>query len=206
MKTLSRALFCLRRANLPITMLIALLQRVPVVRIALAGEELAFSSPVGRVLKSAFAAVAAVGALDTLAGATTIVASTPSPLNATVGTPAQMVGFGISGNDLIASAWAVLAGSSIPPGMTFSAGSRGPNLTGPGTFNATNPVLAGTPTSSGVYQIFLEAWESPNQQGPESPEFVFTVNVTSAAPSFTIEPSSVTINGTGGGTSVVFTA
>jgi hypothetical protein len=206
MKMLPRAFFCLRRTNLPIALLVAVLQRVPVVRIVAAGEELAVSSPVGTILKSAFAGTITVGALDSLAGATTIVASTPSPLSATVGTPAQTVGFGITGNGLVASAWAVLAGSTIPPGMTFSAGSSGPNLTGPGTFNSTNPILAGTPTTAGAYQILLEAWESPNQEGPESPEFVYTVNVASAMPTFTIQPSSVVINGTGGGTSVVFSA
>src|SRR5580658_9720594 len=98
MKMIPRVLFCLRQTNLPIALLVAVLQRVPVVRIAAVGEELALSPPVGTILKSAFAGAVAMGALDTLAGATTIVASTPSPLSATVGMPAQSVGFGITGN------------------------------------------------------------------------------------------------------------
>jgi len=68
-------------------LLIALLQRAPVVQVTGAAEEFVVSSPIGVLLKSVAAAVASLGALDSLAGATQLsVSPNQNPGTATVGT------------------------------------------------------------------------------------------------------------------------
>jgi hypothetical protein len=183
------------RANVPAALLVALLQRTPLLRVFGTAEETVIDSPAGSVLRSAVAAAASLGAVHALAGATTIVSSTPSPLGATVGQPIPTVAFGINGNQLTAGSWQVQ--STIPPGLNFQ------GLTGPGNINTANPVLGGTPTVAGVYQIVLEAWEDPNETGPESPLFSYTVDVAAPPVSFTVQPASQTI---GSGNTIVFDA
>ena len=62
MKTLRPLQRSLRWLNLPTVSLLALLQRTPVVRVVVLAEEFVLSSPVGVVLKSAFATAASLGA------------------------------------------------------------------------------------------------------------------------------------------------
>ena len=181
-------------ANVPATLLIALLQRTPLLRVAAVAEESVIASPISGVLRSAVAA-AALGALHSMAGATTVVASTPSPLAATVGKAITSVAFGINGGQLTASSWQVQ--SSLPPGLSFQ------GLTGPGFVNTANPILSGTPTASGSYQVVLEAWEDPNETGPEAPLFVYAVNIAASPVSFTLAPGAQSV---ATGRTVVFNA
>jgi hypothetical protein len=199
MKSLSRAFHCLLQANLPIALMIALLQRMPIVRIATAGEEIAVSPLAGSVLRSAFAAATAIGALDTLAGATTIVANPSSPLSATVGKAIGGVAFTAPGTQDVSS-WQVVGGSSIPPGLSVS------GLTGPGTVNVETEAatLTGTPTTAGTYTFALIAWQDPNASGLSTPQATYTVVVSASnGPSFATEPQSQTVDD---GQSASFTA
>src|SRR3954464_14494777 len=84
-KFVSALFLRLRWLNLPGAMLIALLQRTPVVRLLVTAEEVVTASPVGAVLRSAFTAAASLGAVHALAGATQFQANRTSPLSGTVG-------------------------------------------------------------------------------------------------------------------------
>ena len=110
----------LRGLNVPTVSLLALVQRTPVVRVAIATEEFVLASPIGVVLKSVVATVASLGAVHSLAGATQLSTTSPSPFAATVGTPAT-IGFSITGTLSEPETWTV--SGTVPPGMTFQGGS-----------------------------------------------------------------------------------
>ncbi len=171
--------------NLSGAMLVALLQRTPVLRLAATAEEMISAAPVGAIFRSTVL-VAALGALDSRAGATTLVANTTSPLAATVGTAIQTVVFDVSDTQTPASSW--LIGGTIAPGLRFG------TLTGSGgTIFAQNPTLTGTPTTAGTFTFTLVA----RDQVYSSPAFSYTVNVSAAGssgppPAIIGQPQSVT--------------
>jgi hypothetical protein len=184
--------------NLSTATLVALLQRTPVLRVAAAADEFIAASPVGSLLKSAAAAVAALGAIDSVAGATTLATTiTPSPsgnlpdLDATVGVAITTVGFTITNTMNIAS-WKVTG--DIPPGLVItSVEAGGQVLTGPGVLDATTPgtsgdawtpgttgndtttpILKGTPTTAGTYTFDLQGFADPGEMGGSGASFVGT--------------------------------
>lgn len=205
------------RLQLPAAVLIALLQRTPVVRVLTVADELIASSPLGAILKSAVAAVASLGAIHSLAGATVLQSSQNSPVSTKVGTSTTQVAFTVT-NTINIMSWAV--GGSLPPGMALVA-SEDPSkvLSGPGMLDATGggvddgyggmiggissttPVLRGTPTTAGNYTFTLKAYEFAALSGLESSTFSFTVNVaaaditgpTNVAPSFAAQPQSTSV-------------
>jgi hypothetical protein len=200
------------KLHLPAALLIALLQRTPVVRVLAVADELVASSPLGLMLKSTVAAAASLGAVHSLAGATVLASSQRSPVTAKAGTAAAQVAFTVTNTINIAS-WRI--GGTLPPGMTIAATENSSvALTGPGMLDATGggvddgyggttggiasttPVLSGTPTATGNYTFTLQAYEFAGLTGLASNTFSFTVNVTAAdttpppatAPSFTTQP------------------
>ena len=189
--------------NLPGTLLIALLQRTPAVRVAASAADIALVSPVGAVLKAAAATLGALGAVHSLAGATTLSASTPSPASATVGKAITTVVFDVRGAQSSASSWTITSG--VPPGLVFAAfGASGGGITS-GTINASLLQLTGTPTAAGQFVISLRAWENNNGNGT-STAFSYVINVAAAAnsaPTITTQPASATVLAGG---SVVFNA
>jgi hypothetical protein len=174
--------------NMSTATLIALLQRTPVVRLVVAVDEMVIASPVGTVLKSAAAAIAALGAVDTMAGATILASSlTANPtgnlptFNATIGVPIAPLGFTITNTQNVGS-WKI--SGSIPPGLTIVAvQNTGISLTGSGgnldaTTQADNsdpwgggsagnstttPELIGTPTTAGTYVINLQGFAGASE-------------------------------------------
>lgn len=204
------------RLQLPAALLITLLQRTPVVRLLVTAEDLAATSPAGAVLKSVLAATASLGAVHSLAGATTLVSSTASPVSAKVGTPITSVGFTVT-NTINIMSWKF--GGSIPPGLMISAREdSAKSLSGPGTLDATGggvddgyggmiggitsttPILSGTPTQAGNYTITIQAFQFAALGGLASATFNYTVNVTAAdvtpanaAPSITTQPQSQSV-------------
>jgi hypothetical protein len=175
--------------NLSTATLVALLQRSPVERIAAVAEDLVIASPVGTLLKAAAATAASLGAINSMAGATTLASSlTPSPtgnlptLNATVGTPITPVAFTIT-NTVNIGSWTVTG--VIPPGLQLVASENTAiSLTGPGSLDATTadmsdpysgttssgnsttiPILEGTPTTAGTYTFNLQGFALGSQQG-----------------------------------------
>jgi hypothetical protein len=216
---LSRSIFKLRAG----AVLLALLQRGPVERVAAVAEELANLSPVGVWLRSTFALAGTLGAINSLAGATVLVATTASPISTTVGSPVQ-VGFTVT-NTINIGSWKITG--SIPPGLTLTAQEGGNMLTGPGTLDATSPgmvssdpygggtsegnstttpMLSGAPTQAGNYTFTLQAFEFGSLGGLFSSTFSYTINVAAAtsnsAPSFTTQPTGRSVTA---GTSVTLT-
>ncbi|HYD84181.1 MAG TPA: immunoglobulin domain-containing protein [Opitutus sp.] len=168
--------------NLPTTLLVALLQRTPVARVVTGAGEFVMSSPLGAVLKSSVAAFASLGAVHSLAGATQLSTTAPSPFSATVGA-AVTIGFSITGTLSEPETWTV--GGSVPPGLTFNDGQTSGTIAG-GTL-----VLSGTPTTAGSYSFSLSATDTPT--GNSTPNYNYTVNVTGAAavaPAITMQPQS----------------
>ena len=196
------------KLKFPAAALIVLLQRTPAARVIQAIDEFVAASPVGNLLRSTVAAAASLGALHSLAGATTLQPSAASPVSATVGSPISRVAFTVTNTINIAS-WKI--GGSIPPGLTVSAVEDGSSLTSPGMLDATTlgaadgyggytggiasttPLLSGTPTQTGSYTMTLQAFEFSGLSGLPSQTFSYTVNVTGGAvvmPAITSQPSS----------------
>ena len=108
--------------------LIALLQRTPVLRVVSTAGDYVLASPGGIALKSIAAAAASLGAIDSIAGATTLASTlTPNPtgtlppLEATVGVAIAPVGFTIT-NTMNIGSWAV--SGQIPPVWSSPRSSR----------------------------------------------------------------------------------
>jgi len=180
--SLRAAFYRLRWLQCPTAALAALLQRSPVLRVATyLGDALsgtgAGSSAATALVRSA-SAFAALGVIDTMAGATTLIASTASPLAATTGVGiSPVVAFGVNGTEGPPESWTLK--SSLPAGVTFG------GLTGPGTVDTANPILQGTPTTAGTYYLDLVAYEYPggaNTSGnTASPDFLYTLQVAQGA-------------------------
>ncbi|MDP1578734.1 MAG: MBG domain-containing protein [Candidatus Didemnitutus sp.] len=167
----SRSLFWL---NLPSTVLMVLLQRLPVLKqVSLVGQTV-LASPLGAVLRSTLVGATSLGAVNTLVGATELESSTPDPATATVGAPFN-VAFTISGTPSAPTSWSV---GGLPPGLTASGTSV--------------LVVQGTPTTAGTYDLALTA-RNPNG----SAFFSYTIIVQSnaaVAPSITTHPESRTVS------------
>ena len=182
--------------NLPGAFLIALLQRTPVLRVASTAGEITRASPVGAVLRAAVATAASLGALHSLAGATTLAVSSGAATGVsgkvgaqlgpiamgTIGTLAQPLSWGISG--------------TIPAGLRFLS-SSGASLTAAGTLNTPNGVmlLTGTPTApAGIYALTLVAYQGVNRTLIASPSYTYSIVITGgvvAATSITTQPASL---------------
>jgi Immunoglobulin domain len=187
------------RLNLPGALLLLLLQRSPVASWLPAAEEIVISSPLGAVLKSAVAAVAALGAVNTLVGATPLVPSAGSATGITVNMGSMVsVFYTVNGTQTPPESWTITG--NIPPGLNFS------GLTSPGTVSISSLHLSGTPTMAGTFNLTLQTFEFTDGGGVGSPIYNYTITVNGAAnvaPSFTTQPSSQTVTA---GASVTFTA
>ena len=198
MKLSAHTFRCLNWMNLPAAVLLALLQRTPALRVLATAGDFVLRAPTASVLKSAVATLGALGAVHTLAGATTLSPSTPSPAAATVGT-AKTIIFDVLGTQSNASSWTV--GGTAPPGMSFNGGVTS------GIINTPSGLLtlSGTPTTAGTYVVTMKAWENSNGKGNASPNFSYTVSVSAGAntaPNFSTQPSSQTVTA---GANVTFT-
>ena len=190
-----------RWLNLPGALLLALLQRSPAVQVAATTAEFVAASPVGAVLRSAVMAAASLGAIHSLAGATTLSTNShPSPLNVTAGSAIPTVVFGVIGAQGLPGSWTI--GGNIPAGLSFS------GRTTAGTVNTSSLTLTGTPSAAGTYSVTLRAWEGPNASQSGSPTFTYVINVAAAAtvpvaPTFTTQPVNQSVTA---GSNVTFTA
>jgi hypothetical protein len=193
----------------------AFLQRSPAVRFAAAAEEIVAARPISSLIRTASVAAAALGAVDSVAGATHLATSlTPDPPNgvvppfqAGVGVPITPLAFTIEPLVTIGS-WKITG--VLPPGLTLSTVQpNGGSLSGPGgglldatssTNTLTTPILEGTPTVGGTYTIGLQGfWYGGESGGPTgkgiSSVFMFTIVVSTSAPQFTQQPMSVAVTG-----------
>ncbi len=193
----------------------AFLQRSPALRFVSAAEEIVASWPISSLVRGAGIAAAALGAVDSVAGATFLATSlTPDPPNgvlppfqAGVGVPITPLAFTIEPLITIGS-WKITG--VLPPGLTLTTlQPNGGSLTGPGgglldatsaTNTLTTPVLEGTPTAAGTYTLGLQGfWYGGESGGPTgkgiSSVFPFSIVVSSSAPQFTLQPTSVAVTG-----------
>jgi hypothetical protein len=180
------------RSRLPFSglCLLAILQRAPADIAAGDLQSAPAAGAAAAVLRSMAIALSALGSVHTLAGASVLsrlVTSTGSPLRVNMNQPITPVAFGVTGTQTPAAAWQVIGG--LPPGLSFS------GLGAPGVVNVANPILSGTPTSAGTFNLNLMAWQLAGGTGTQSPTFSFQVIVASvlAPPLFTTQPANTSI-------------
>lgn len=222
MKFMASFLRCpaIARLQLPAVALIALLQRSPALRLLSLGGENLDGPAAGLALKSSIATLAALGAVHTLAGATSyqLVTTSSTPIAATVNQPLTPVGFTVS-NTINIGSWKIAG--TIPAGLSFSAVEGGNTVSGAGGVldattagmsesdgyggtttvggNAqTTPVLSGTPTVAGTFMMQLTAYEFGGTSGLVSPTYTVFVTVAPAAvvvavPTIASNPLSLTV-------------
>lgn len=182
--------------NLPGALLIALLQRTPVLRVASTAGEISRASPVGAVLRAAVATAASLGALHSLAGATTLSVSSGAAMgvSGTVGAQLGPIAMGTIGTLAQPLSWGI--SGTLPAGVRFLS-SSGASLTTAGTLNTPNGVmlLTGTPTApAGTYALTLVAYQGVNRTLIASPTYTYSIVITGgvvAAPSITTQPASL---------------
>lgn len=182
--------FRFRWVHVPVAVLIALLQKTPVVRLVVSADYVVRSCA-SVLLKSGLAA-AAFGAMHSRAGATTFATNPASPATATVGQSFSMV-FGVTGTPTPAASY--LFSNNIPPGLSV-VGGNGLLVNG---FTAT---LSGMPTTAGTFNFTVTVTNGPNQTstgtmaGPVSFSATITVVSSGPAPSppvITEPPASATV-------------
>ena len=210
----------LLRVQLPAAMLLTLLQRTPAERLLNPAAQIV-ATPLGAVLRSALASAASLGAMHSLAGATTFIPSMAGPVTVNVGATLT-VGFTVTDTINIGS-WQI--GGSFPPGLSMTATQGGAPLTAPGVLDATSggmddgyggtsggntattPLLTGSPTQPGTYTMTLQAFQSGAKGGLASKTYNYTIVVAGSAqptpPTFSTQPSGQTA---GVGASATFTA
>jgi hypothetical protein len=169
-----------------------LLQRTPAVRVVATAADTVLASPATSVLKAAVSTLGGLGAMHSMAGATALSPSQPSPASATAGVPTTLV-FTVTGSPAAPQSY-TFAGS-VPPGMTFRAlGSSGAGTVS-GPINTSTVQLSGTPTTAGTYVISIIGWRGANGSSDQH-RASYTVTVTgstNAAPTITTQPTSRTV-------------
>lgn len=186
------------RLQFPLACLIALLQRTPAVRAVAATLEFVSESSAGAVLKSGLTIAASLGAVDTLAGATALTATSASPLKVTVGTAITSVAMSVTGAQSNCQSYTI--SNSMPPGLTMatSGGSVTSSTSLPATINGSTLTLSGTPTTAGTYNIYVRGFANTNGGGHASSTFTYQVVVSAssssvAAPTITTQPASLVV-------------
>jgi hypothetical protein len=168
----------LRWVNLPVGVLVALLQRTPALRMAAAAGDYVIASPVGQVLRAAFT-LAALGAMHSRAGATTFVTSQSSPVSGNVGQPISYA-FTYTGTPSLPQSFTV--SGTLPPGLSFIPAPLN------GVLRTGTPAISGTPTQAGTYSISVRGI-GVGGQGPLEPiQFVIAPASTATPPVITSQP------------------
>jgi hypothetical protein len=198
-----------RWLQMPAGLLVLLLQRTPILRVATQFEGV-LSENAPAILRSGFTAVA-LGAFHSLAGATvfnvtaTPTAATPASgaanssfsVPGTTGT-AMSIGFTVTGAPASPRSWRVTG--TLPTGLS---------VTGGNPVNVTAPykmTVAGTPTAAGSFPVTVTAYDTTGGAGGNNAKitvnFSITGGVSNTAPTITTQPLSQTVLA---GSAVTFT-
>ncbi len=195
-----------RWLQMPTGFLVLLLQRTPVLRVALQMEDL-LSNNATAIMRSAFAVVA-MGAYNSVAGAT-VFNVTATPLAGTPTSGAANATFTISeASGTAASVAVTVSGAPGNPKSYSISGTLPAGLTltnAVGTYvNVTAPykmTITGTPTTAGSYPLTITAWDGSNGSGGNSAKIKVNITITggvsNVAPSITTDPSSMTVTAGG---------
>ena len=211
--TFPRRLLCW--LNAPAGLLVVLLQRTPAVRVVAGISETVLAAPAGQLLRAAFAA-SVLGAVDSLAGATTLRVQQNQTIIVQVGDPPQ-INVPISGtvNTPLAPIVFVVTGATQPPGSyeikNLPPGLTVPGINSSGVLNFFTGSISGTPTTAGTFRTTILAWEfsggpatRANDFFPSTGPITLTFNITggaSTAPAITAQPAGQVV---GAGGSVTF--
>ncbi|MEC7906494.1 MAG: immunoglobulin domain-containing protein [Verrucomicrobiota bacterium] len=162
----------LARAQMGLFILLALLQRTPIIKYAFQFEK-ASAASVAKLIKATTYVATGMGLFHATAGATTYVINPASPANATVGEEFALA-FDIIGTPSDASSWRVTG--QIPPGLTVP-GLAGDNI------NTEDPVtIVGTPSFEGTYNITVKPLYGANQTRQTTTATTITIIVAEAPP------------------------
>jgi len=175
------------RLNAPIALLILLLQRTPVLQ-TLVRADVRIPVFAGSLLRSAFVVAASGSAVHTLTGATQFTSNPASPTTATVGTPFALV-FAVTGAPSAPKSYKITG--VMPPGLTV------PGMNSSGILNASSGSISGTPTQSGSYTTYIQAYELANASGNTNKvAYPVVINVAggqTSPPAITSQPQSLTV-------------
>jgi hypothetical protein len=193
----ARLLNRFRWLSLPGALLLALLQRTPMLRV-LTRAELPLAPPTcGAVLRSALATIASLGSIHAQTGATQWTYSRAQPYTGTAGVGFAPLGFTVTGAQTPAGSFRV---TNLPPGLIVN----GANAAG--LLNASSGLITGTPTTAGTFTATLLAHEFANATGdtvgPTTIQFVIAPGVP-VPPTFSVQPVGQSVSP---GASVTFTA
>jgi hypothetical protein len=157
-------------------MLLLLLQRSPAIRAVAALEEWALRAPFGDLLRPAALAVAALGAVDTVAGATQFVMTRSSPLTGTVGQTFSATSFTYTGTPSTPRSFRITG--TLPPGLSFL-----PTPTASNVVNSGTPTIRGTPTQAGSFTIQVQGYNNLNGTGDtNNVRVTISFSITAGAP------------------------
>jgi hypothetical protein len=167
--------------NLPGALLVALLQRTPVLRVMSTVGEIIQAAPMGHVLRSTVAATATLGAMHSLAGATQFVQNPSGTIRGTVGQTVS-VGFTIVGSPLPPNEYFV---DDLPPGLRTIPASQG------GRVPSGSPVISGIPTQAGTFSISVTGSDGTFSQ---TDTITFIIAPGNLAPAITSQPGNQSVN------------
>lgn len=170
--------------NLPGAILIACLQRTPVLRMMANVDAFLGPSRVVQILRAAFTA-SSLGAMHSLAGATEYVQTPVNPVRGTVGVPLN-VGFTYTGTPSLPASFQF--SGTLPDGMAFSPAPRGD------TISSARPQIVGAPTRAGDYSVRVQGYSAAGHTNRIQQEIVFEISGPAVSlPIITRQPVSQTV-------------
>lgn len=175
--------------NLPLGVLLALLQRMPAVRTIVGAGEPALLLRAGEMLRAAVG-LSSLGAVHSLAGATAWVQSPPGTVRGTVGTPVDVV-FTYTGTPSPPAVFQV--SGTLPPGLSYVPAPIGGNI------RSETPRITGIPTQAGNFSISVQGFNATGLTNGvrQTIAFAITGGTANVAPSIAAQPQSQTINAGG---------